>query len=352
MSGNFPSSLHEKYFSLVVKEISEFLISIAIKYNQFTLYIGGGSPSSVNPSFIKNAVKRILELLPVKQVEISIEINPCDINNQLIAVLHDSGINRISLGIQSFNDEVLELLGRRHTREGGMKAFHELRESGFDNINIDLMHGIPGFNIDRWKDDLDSVMKLNPDHISLYALSFEEGTPFHSEGLSRRLNNDLTAEEYHLAVSFLRDAGYNRYEISNFSKAEKECIHNVNYWKMGDYAGFGPSAASYIDGVYSEKEINIMSYIDLIERGESTISATIRYNREDQFKNALIMGMRLESGLETSNINSRFGVDVAEIARKQWNHYIDGRHIIMDDNSVRFGDDGMYVSNSLLSMII
>lgn len=294
----------------------------------------------------------IIELLPSKPIEISIEVNPSDVSPALIDTFKRTGINRVSIGAQSFNNEVLEFLSRRHNRDGITKAFEMFRDAGFENISLDIMHGIPGFGIKRFLDDLKMIITLKPEHVSLYALSVDEGTKFYDMGLSDKLNPDTTADEYHSAVNVLGNAGFNRYEISNFAKPAFECKHNLNYWKLGEYAGFGPGAGSYIDSEYIEHISDIEKYISYLKSKNSTISFSEIYDDENRMKNALIMGMRLAKGIDINDFKKRFGVNPSDIVMKHWSEYINTSYIILDDESLRFSDSGFYVSNSLLSMLM
>jgi oxygen-independent coproporphyrinogen-3 oxidase len=352
VSGKHPQNIIDRYLLAIKSEINDFLISLPFKPDIKTVYIGGGTPSSVKPDSLRNFVNSVMLFLPDPPLEFTIEANPQDINDAFIEMVKISGINRISIGIQSFNDNVLKMLGRRHDSKTAVFAFNELRNAGFSNLSIDLMHGIPGFNTDRWSDDLKQAIELAPDHISLYALSIEKGTPFYESGISSHLDDDQTAEEYSLAVSTLKKAGYLRYEISNFAIPGKECRHNLNYWRLGDYIGFGPSAGSYLDGEYFERIHDIEEYIARCESGIKTVGTSEKFDKNNQYVNAVIMGMRLEEGINLSELENRFGISRADQIKSLWRDYIDGCYIIQDDDNLKFGENGFYVSNSFLSMLV
>ncbi|MCD6216670.1 radical SAM family heme chaperone HemW [bacterium] len=352
VSGMYPTEIIEKYLKLIPHEITEFVNSINEQVEIPTLYIGGGTPSAVPHESLEEMLLTIIEALPSKPIEISIEVNPSDVSPTLIDTLKRTGINRVSIGAQSFNNSVLKFLSRRHNRDDITKAYDMFRDAGFNNISLDIMHGIPGFGIKRFLDDLKVIVTLNPEHVSLYALSVDEGTKFYDMGLSDKLDPDTTADEYHSAVNVLRNAGYNRYEISNFAKPGCECKHNLNYWKLGEYAGFGPAAGSYIDNEYIERISDIEKYISCLAKKKSTISFIEKYDDENRMKNALIMGMRLEKGVNISDFKKRFGVNPSDIVMKHWSEYINKSYIILDDDSLRFSDSGFYISNSFLSMLM
>ena len=351
-SGIYPESVIKRYFELLPKEFDLFFNDFSESLEVPTLYIGGGTPSAVPPYILSDIIAKLLSMIHNKPSEITIEANPGDIDHSFIKTCEEIGVTRISLGVQSFKDNVLAFLGRRHSASQAVDAFNLLRESGFSNISIDLIHGVPTFGPDRWLIDLKSILDLSPEHISLYALSIEEGTPFHENKIYEKIDNDHVATEYHLAVKMLRDAGYNRYEISNFSKPGYECTHNLNYWHMGNYIGFGVSAASFIDGIYFQRFQDVSKYIECLEKGISTIESLEEFHGRDRWVNAMIMGMRLEDGIHIHEFNRRFGIDISKVVKDKWRNYIDDSHVIMDDERIRFGDKGFYVSNSFLSMLI
>ena len=352
VSGHFPADVVEKYCLGIVEEIRDYFNRSENNYEVSTFYIGGGTPSSIPSALLKRTLQSILEGFPSQPGEVSIELNPSDVTEELTDALMDVGVNRVSLGVQSFDDDLLAFLGRRHSSRQSSEAINNLRDGGFNNLSIDLIYGIPGYGLNRWTSDLKKSVELNPDHISLYALSLDEGTPLYTAGFADALNPDSTADEYYEAVGFLKNSGYDRYEISNFSKPSHECRHNLTYWKLGDYIGFGPEAGSYINGQYFERNKNVLEYIECMENNESTIQKKESFDKENQFLNAMIMGLRLEEGIELKRFVENFGIDPEEIARKYWADYIDGEHVILDENCLKFGDKGLYVSNTLLSMLM
>ena len=352
VSGSFPVDVIENYCAEIVDEIRAYFEKSNCDYEVSTFYIGGGTPSSISSPLLKKTLCSILEIFKSQPVEVSIEVNPSDVTKELTDALTDAGVNRVSLGVQSFDDDVLTFLGRRQNNAQNIKSFKILREAGFDNLSIDLIYGIPGYGIDRWKSDLIRAVELNPEHISLYALSLDEGTPLFDAGYADALNPDDTADEYYEAVGFLKDSGYERYEISNFSKPSKECRHNLTYWMLGDYVGFGPEAGSYLDGQYFERINNVLEYIECLKNKESTIRKRESFDIENQFLNAMIMGLRLEKGIELDRFIESYGINPENVARKFWGDFIDGEHVILDENCLKFGNKGFFVSNTLLSMLM
>jgi oxygen-independent coproporphyrinogen-3 oxidase len=204
-----------------------------------TIFIGGGTPSILPSAHWQ----RLLTKLPRPTVEFSIECNPATVDAEKAALWQRSGVNRLSLGVQSFDDELLTVLGRIHTAAQAADTFHLLRDAGFDNLNLELMFGLPGQTMAQWRDTLDRALALVPEHISTYSLTLEEDTAFWG---NVQLDDDLQWQMYEQLIATLTAAGYHHYEISNFAKPGRECAHNLAYWQGKDFLGLGPSAVSTV----------------------------------------------------------------------------------------------------------
>lgn len=248
-----------------IYEISYFYKNKVIS----TIYFGGGTPSFINACHIKRILETIYNNYNIKaDAEISIECNPCSASYDKLKIYKEIGINRISFGVQSLNDNSLKILGRKHTSDMAKDIISLAKKVGFNNISADLMIGIPN----QTKEDLifaiDCLAKLGITHISAYMLMLEEGTPLFEKIKSRKLsvaNDDECVELYNALVGRLEELGFNRYEISNFCKSGYECKHNVNYWDMGEYLGFGIASHSYVNGVRFEVTENFKEYYKKVE---------------------------------------------------------------------------------------
>lgn len=228
-----------EYIEYMLQEMKEILSKAIRRVN--TVYIGGGTPSALPPSQLKHLVSTIVaECAPQ---EFSIEVNPADVSQELLAALQ--GVTRISIGAQSFDDEVLSFLGRRHKKADVFKAIELIKASGFTNFGLDLIAAIPNMNKACWQQSLEEALSLSPTHISIYNLSIEEGTPFFKSGLIP-ISDDEAMEQLALAQSILNVAGYSRYEISNYATPGFECLHNLAVWHGEDYYGIGAGAHSRI----------------------------------------------------------------------------------------------------------
>lgn len=229
-----------------IKEAGE----LAPGYKVDSVYFGGGTPSFFGAdglAVILTTIRRNFDVVP--DAEISVECNPDSVSDRLLHRLYAEGFNRVSLGVQSDDDEILKKLGRPHTYAQAATAYQRIRKAGFRNVSIDLMYGLPGQDLQDWQETLDNVLRLNPEHVSCYALKIEEGTPFYDYKEMLNLPDDETqADMYLAAVEALRSRGFRQYEISNFARKGLYSRHNMKYWTGGEYLGFGPSASSDFAG--------------------------------------------------------------------------------------------------------
>lgn len=255
---DFPSGVgtpdEQAYYIRVLKKEIRGFEALGNLYQVRTLYFGGGTPSILDPSQLGRILEQLreqYEFLP--DAEITIECNPGTLTEEKLAAYRELGINRLSIGLQSANEEELAVLGRIHSYQEFENNYRLARKLGFDNINVDLMSGLPGQTMDSWKNTLEKVSALEPEHISAYSLTIEEGTPFFERYGTSEGQRSLPSERedramYHFTKEFLEEKGYQRYEISNYAKPGRESRHNVIYWTGGEYVGFGLGAASYLGG--------------------------------------------------------------------------------------------------------
>ena len=237
-----------------------------------TIYFGGGTPTALNIAQLELLLRGFHERLELSQlVEWTIEANPGSVSARKAALLKKFGVNRISLGVQSWDDELLKLLGREHNAQQAEESFRILRDAGFTNVNVDLMFGLPGQTVDQWRATLEKTIALEPEHVSTYCLTYEEDTEFflrHARGEFRQ-DADADAEFFEMTMAILEDAGYRHYEISNYARPGFESVHNRAYWLGKDYLGIGPSAVSTIGMQRWQNVCDYRAYIDRALAGES-----------------------------------------------------------------------------------
>lgn len=281
------------------------------EYRVKTIFIGGGTPSILKGEEITAILQQVYDTFEVaKEAEITIEVNPGTIMKEKLTSYMAAGINRISMGLQSTNNQELKELGRIHTYEEFVSNYELARNVGFTNINIDVMSAIPLQTIKSWKKTLERVVALSPEHISAYSLIIEEGTSFFEKWEKGLLSLPLEEEErqmYYDTKEILKQAGYNRYEISNYSKKGYECKHNLGYWKRVDYIGFGLGAASLIHNKRFTNEANLKCYLQTISNQITKIHQNVQIlSQKDQMEEFMFLGLRLTEGVSMKEFQMLF----------------------------------------------
>jgi oxygen-independent coproporphyrinogen-3 oxidase len=273
-----------------------------------TIYFGGGTPTALTTAqleFLLGGFRQQLDLSALE--EWTIEANPGSVSPRKAAVLHKLGVNRISLGVQSWDNTLLRILGREHNADQAEQSFHILREAGFSNINVDLMFGLPGQSVQQWQNTLEKTISLRPDHISAYCLTYEEDTEFflrQSRG-ELKANPDTDADFFEMTMSILEDAGYEQYEISNYACAGLSSVHNRAYWSGEDYLGIGPSAFSTVGMRRWQNLADYRAYADRILLGQSPIAATETLTKEMKRAERIALSLRTREGISAVLLNDR-----------------------------------------------
>lgn len=266
-----------------------------------SIYLGGGTPSLYAPEVLTGLVALCRKRLPVaSDVEVTLEAHPATIHAENLLPLREGGINRLSMGVQSFSDAHLEALGRHHTAEGARAAFSAARAAGFTNIGLDLIYGLPDQSFSGWEATLQAATGLAPEHLSLYGLSIEEGTLFDKKaraGLLSLPTEEEAIAQFQTAQARLVAAGYRHYEISNFARPGDECRHNLLYWDRGDVLGVGLSAHSYLDGEHRSNTDSLQAYLEMLESGRLPADRCEKVGAEALRKDRIIFGLRKTEGI-------------------------------------------------------
>jgi len=307
------NEMQGKYVETVINEIKN--ITHKEKYTVTTIYLGGGTPSILNPNYIKNILQEIKSSFEIlDDAEITIEINPGTVNEEKLKRYKEYGINRLSIGLQSANDKILKNIGRIHDYKQFEETFFYARKCGFKNINVDLMIGLPTQAIEDVKQTLEKIIQKNPEHISVYSLIIEEGTII--EKLINENKLQLPDEEterimYWTVVNELKENGYNQYEISNFSKKTYESKHNTNCWKQNQYIGLGTSAHSYLNKKRYSNTNNIEEYIKNIQENNISKNITIHEEQteESTMNEYMLLGLRMIQGININEFKQKFKID-------------------------------------------
>ena len=336
------------YFSALSYEIEAWAKKLSGR--QFdTIYFGGGTPSYAGADFLCGAIDKLKKSFDVdKNAEITVECNPGTIGFDGFKALRQGGTNRLSIGLQSTDNEMLKRLGRIHTAEDFEDCFDAARRAGFENISLDLMYGLPDMTMEDWEKTLEKALLFDAEHISVYALKIEEGTPFSKTKLALP-NDDLTADMYERAVSVFRSAGYKRYEISNFAKKGRESRHNQKYWELDDFLGIGAGAYSCIEGVRFSNEADILTYIGKISQSGFAMCEETPISLDEQMSEFVFLGLRCQDGISLTEFKERFGVSLTDVFAEPIKKYTDWGFLVSDGKRLRFSDKGFFVSNTILS---
>ena len=325
-------------------------------YEIDTVFLGGGTPSLVEPKEFEKLADTIKGSLKITQdAEFSIEANPGTLTKEKLNCYIKNGVNRISIGLQSTSDTELKALGRIHDLKEFKESYSLARKCGLNNINIDIMYGLPNQRLDDLAKTIENVCEFNPEHISAYCLKIEENTPFYKMRDSLILPND--DEEYEMYIYLcneLKKQGYEQYEISNFSKKGARCVHNLKYWLSEEYIGFGPSAHSYFNGkryYYEdsvEKYIKSLECVDNLPKKHYEEETALKENSMDEY---VMLKMRLSDGINEQDFKEKFGVSfISEYPSVL--SYIKNGYVKQENNSYSFTPKGFFVSNYILSQIL
>ncbi len=278
-----------------------------------SIYIGGGTPTVLSSEQFGLLVGIIREHFTIDDsVEFTVEANPNTVTHEKLSLMRSQGVNRLSLGVQSFSGEVLQILGRLHTAKQAADAFRVARSVGFKNISIDLIYGIPGQTVADWDETLNAAIALKPEHISAYNLSLDAGSQFMRESEAGEFalpDEEICAAMYERAVITLTNAGYGRYEISNFSLPGYECRHNMNYWERGEYLGLGPGAWSFISGRRYANIADTLEYAQRLSSGRTIIDDQEIVGPRSSAREMVLLSLRTSQGLDLSRFEREFGPD-------------------------------------------
>lgn len=338
-------SLRERYVDALCRHISQYR-EICADHEVDTVYFGGGTPTLLATeqfSRIFKALHNNFSIAP--DAEITVECNPATADLEKLRALRRLGVNRLSLGVQSANDDELAALGRVHRFADAVAAFSDARAAGFDNISVDLMFGIPNQTRESFSETLQKLLALSPDHVSAYGLILEEGTPFYTNSENLVLpDEDTEYTMYTDAWEAFESRGLSRYEISNFAASAFRSRHNLKYWHYDEYLGFGCSAHSLFGGKRFYCPAELGSYIagEFIEGEEDT-------DPENEF---VMLGMRLAEGVDESEFARRFGESFEECYGKALEPFVKKGLVLRKDGRTRFSDEGFYLSNAVLSEIL
>ncbi|WP_353685020.1 radical SAM family heme chaperone HemW [Thermodesulfovibrio sp. 3907-1M] len=339
----YDEDLEKLYIKAVLKEME-----MTKEFPHFlkTVYIGGGTPSCLSMDGLKSLLSGLRKNFKTsRDVEFSVEINPKTLGSEKLDLLKNYGVNRLSIGVQSFNDKELLVLGRIHTADEAMKTVETAFKKGFENISIDLIYGIPAQRLKSWKETLNKAVNTVVSHISVYELSVEETTPLRKELNAGKISlpsQDDIALMYEFASDFLKEKGFKKYEISNFARAGFECKHNISYWLRKPYLGVGPSAHSFIDRKRFHNPSDLFLYASSLTDCKAGWVYDYSVDKVEELKEKIFLGLRMTEGI---TLKKRCLLEFLKNFEKE-------KLLTISDNKVKLTDRGMLVSNEIFARVL
>ncbi|MBU3189712.1 radical SAM family heme chaperone HemW [Clostridium bowmanii] len=317
-----------------------------------TIFIGGGTPTYLSLAGWEIIKKSIYTLDTAGDLEFTVEGNPGTFTREKLNLFKKMGVNRLSIGLQAFQDTLLKDLGRIHTIYDFKQSFEMARDLGFHNINIDLMFGLPGQTLAQWKETLENVTALSPEHLSCYSLIIEEGTAFYKrfeQGTLSLPTEEIERNMYHETLEYLREKGYSQYEISNFEKGKRQCRHNLVYWDLEEYIGCGSAAHSYSDGFRYRNEENVENYIEKINTEGSAIVEKKKNSTVADMEEFMFMGLRKTMGISKIEFTKRFKKDIHSVYEVVINKYTSAGFMVENKENIFLTHEGIEVSNVIMA---
>ena len=320
-----------------------------------TLYIGGGTPTALSAQQLAYLLTELPKVMDLSEVEeFTIEANPGDLDPDKIAVLKDSQVNRVSLGVQTFDNKMLKKIGRSHQEQDIYDNIRHLKQAGFDNISIDLIYALPGQTMEQVKENVAKAIDLDIPHMSLYSLILENHTVFMNRMRRGKLplpKEELEAEMFEYIIEELEKAGFEHYEISNFSKPGFESRHNLVYWDNAEYYGLGAGASGYVDGIRYKNHGPIRHYLEAIEAGKARITEE-HLTLEEKMEEELFLGLRKKSGVSKARFEEKFGVSFDQRYGQVVASLTEQGLLVPDDKQVRMTKRGLFLGDTVAEKFI
>ena len=328
------------YLNCLSKEVDKYYEQDMIK----SIYIGGGTPSSLSTSNLVKLFSIVNKFKRISGSEITFECNINDINKELLKLLKENGVNRLSIGVESFDEKNLEFLGRKHNKKEIFFRIKLAKDMGFKNINVDLMYALPNESMFTLMKDVNKILKLDVEHISTYSLIIEEHTKIYNDGV-KPIDEVLDYKMYKYICKKLAKKGYKHYEVSNFAKDTYQSEHNLTYWNNDEYYGFGASAHGFINSMRYENTRNLNKYLS----GKYRFNEVLISTREDM-ENELILGLRKLEGVSITRFKNKFKKDIFDVFKIK--EAIDKNYLCLDDDYIYIPENKIYVMNEILNMIM
>uniref|UniRef100_UPI0032178E1C radical SAM family heme chaperone HemW n=1 Tax=uncultured Draconibacterium sp. TaxID=1573823 RepID=UPI0032178E1C len=348
------TSLKQKFLSTLKEEAKvrkNYLQNETIE----TIYFGGGTPSVLNSTELTGILHFLSEYYIIdSNAEITFEANPDDLTSEYLIKIREAGINRLSVGIQSFQNKYLEKMNRRHNAADAVRAIEKAAETGFKNISVDLIYGLPGLTDQEWKESLNRVFQLPVQHLSAYHLTYHEGTAFYTwlkKGTLKELKETESVAQFKTLLSYAKNNGFEQYEISNFAKNQLYSKHNTSYWMGTKYLGLGPSAHSF-DGASRRWNVShVESYIKAFEN-KSDYFEEEKLSENDRFNEYILTRIRSKWGLSLKFVNKEFGTKLETYLLQQLDKYEKAGTVLINDDRITLSEKGLFISDEIMTDLI
>ncbi len=350
--GLFDPELKARYVDALLREIRR----AGDRTQADTIYFGGGTPSLLEPSEVGAIISVCREAFDLAHdTEVTLEANPESVSVERLAAYRAAGVNRVSFGVQSFDDRELQRLSRLHTASRAELAVSEARRAGFDNVSLDLMMWLPQQSVAAWLSNIEALIALGPDHASLYILELYPNAPLREEMARAQWSqapDDDAAEMYLQGMARLDAAGYTQYEISNVARTGRRSLHNLKYWQDGEWLGFGCGAHSTRGGVRWKNLSSTEEYVAGVTAGTRLITEERRLSKEERLEEALFTGLRLAEGIDLPALQKRYGIDVWARYGKELQPFLDEGLLDYDGESLRLTRRGMLLAHEIMAVFI
>ncbi|MGN1413804.1 MAG: radical SAM family heme chaperone HemW [Anaerovoracaceae bacterium] len=351
--------LKKAYVQALCREIGAYGRQLSPEHTVDTVFLGGGTPSILPSHLTKSILSAVFDEFDVSaDAEVSMECNPATLTEEKLGVYREAGINRLSLGVQSMDDGLLQVMGRVHSRQDVMETVELARKAGFDNLNLDLMFGIPGQSRKMWEETVRTVFAMNPEHLSFYSLELAEGTPFYRQvarGILQPTPQEEDRQMYHFLLRELQERGYDHYEISNSALPGYRCRHNLKYWDLSDYLGLGASAHSFLQGRRFASVSDVRAYVQAVENGESPASWQHENSRQDSITDYTFTALRRREGIGKTDFAKRFGEefwDVFSGREEEFRQFTQRGEAEEDEAGIRITEAGMDIANRIIEIFL
>ena len=347
------NELQLKYFQSLLKELSMYKSD---KIEIDTIFIGGGTPSIMFNGCISTLLSEVRKTFKVSEdAEITIEANPNSIDKNKTIEWKESGVNRVSIGLQSINSNLLKLIGRPHTKQDYLRAYDDVVSAGITNINTDCLIGLPRQKLGDVKKTLSMLVKLKVTHISVYSLILEEGTPLHtmvSSGQLKLPKEEKSLGMYKYTCKYLKENGFERYEVSNFASIGYECRHNLHTWQMQEYIGIGAGAYGYLNGVRYGNVDKIEDYISAISTGLKPIKLEEKITNNELFEETVMLGLRTRYGINLKELKERYNIDLYKTKKAEISSFLKMGAIVINDDNLVLTDIGFPILNKIILELV